>query len=211
MCGVPRRFPPMAGRNKIGALHPAGEEPEPALLDLAARSPTAGSRRCLPRSDRHGCRDRAARPGSRAYSRARPGSAAPCRRRGPPFPSMELEGARAGMDFLAVHARIHLPADAIEHRLRRHDLDRHVGEHELDRLEIPDRPAELDALGGEVVGDLGRADRGAEAMGGDLQPRVDEPVLGQLVALPDLAEDPRGRRARPCRRSSRDVRRPSCA
>ncbi len=54
-------------------------------------------------------------------------------------------------------------ADAVEERFCRHDLDRHVGQHEFDRLEIADRLAELDAAGGVVIGDLGRADGGPQS------------------------------------------------
>jgi hypothetical protein len=58
-----------------------------------------------------------------------------------------------------------------------------VRQHELDRLEIADRAAELHALGRVGVGDLRRADGGAEAVGGDLQPRLDEPALGELGSV----------------------------
>src|SRR5260370_41673882 len=71
---------------------------------------------------------------------------------------------------------------------RSHDPHRHVGEHELDGLEIADRAAELHTPGGVIVGDLGRPDRRADAMAGDLQASLDEPVLGQLEAAADRAE-----------------------
>src|SRR5260370_7686466 len=73
---------------------------------------------------------------------------------------------------------------------RSHDPHRHVGEHELDGLEIADRAAELHTPGGVIVGDLGRPDRRADAMAGDLQASLDEPVLGHLEAAADPADDP---------------------
>ena len=45
--------------------------------------------------------------------------------------------------------------------------------------------AELDAAGGVVIGDLGRANGRPQRMGRDLEPGLDEPILGQLQPLAD--------------------------
>src|SRR5271167_1633371 len=92
------------------------------------------------------------------------------------------------MDELAVDAAVDFPRDTVDEALRRHDLDRHVGEHEFDRLEIADRLPELDALARVPIGGIRGPDRGTKAIGRDLQPRLDEPILGQLEPLADLAE-----------------------
>jgi hypothetical protein len=55
---------------------------------------------------------------------------------------------------LVVEAGVQLGAYAMDHALGREEVDRHVGQHELDGLEIADRPAELDAPGGIIVADL---------------------------------------------------------
>jgi hypothetical protein len=89
---------------------------------------------------------------------------------------------------LAVDAAVDLPRHAIDRALRRHHLDRHVGEHELDTLELADRLAELHAALCPVARQFEGADRRPQAVGRDLQPRLDEPVLGQLEPLADAAE-----------------------
>jgi len=66
---------------------------------------------------------------------------------------------------------------------------RHVGEHERQPLELDDRPAELDALGGPVGGDLQRPLGGAGRARGDHQPLLDEPLPRQVVAAADFPED----------------------
>ena len=106
------------------------------------------------------------------------------------FGRLELQRARPRMDELAVDAVVDLPRYAIDEALGRHDLDRHVGEHELDRLKIADGAAELTPLARPGVGEFEGADRGAQRIGRDLQPRLDEPVLGQLEAAADGAENP---------------------
>ena len=60
----------------------------------------------------------------------------------------------------------------------------HVGQHELDRLEIPQCPPELAPLGRPGVRELEGPDRRAETVRGDLQARLDEPVLGEREAAP---------------------------
>ena len=75
-------------------------------------------------------------------------------------------------------------------RLRGHELRGHVGEHELDRLEVHDRPSELATLLREVEGELERSRGGADGPGADHQPLLDEPVLRELESPSDLAEDP---------------------
>ena len=92
------------------------------------------------------------------------------------------------MRDLAIDALIDFPRDAVDHALGRHDLDGHVGQHEFDRLMAADRGSELNAPPGPIVGKLERADRGTETIGGDLQPRLDEPVLGELEPLADAAQ-----------------------
>ena len=83
-----------------------------------------------------------------------------------------------------------LPAHAVEQGLRGHQLGRHVGEHELDRLERHDRPSELLALGRERQREIQRPSRRADCARADHEPLLDEPVLRELVATADPAEDP---------------------
>jgi hypothetical protein len=66
----------------------------------------------------------------------------------------------------------------------------HVGEHELDRLERHDRPSELLALGRERQREIQRPRRRADGARADHEPLLDEPVLRELVATADPAEDP---------------------
>jgi hypothetical protein len=107
--------------------------------------------------------------------------------------SIALRGASAALIIVRPRPSRYrcraLPGHPVDHRFDRHDLDRHVGEHELDGLEIADRAAELHAPGSVVVGYLRRPDRRADAMAGDLQASLDEPVFGQLEPAADRAED----------------------
>src|SRR5579883_3325059 len=96
------------------------------------------------------------------------------------------------MDELAVDALVDLPGGAVDEAFHRHDVHRHIGEHELDGLEVADRPAELHALARPFIRDLRSADRGAETIGGNLQPGLDEPVLRQLKPRTDPAENAPG-------------------
>ena len=103
----------------------------------------------------------------------------------------ELHRGRHRVQLLAIRAApAGLPADPVEHRLRGHELGRHVGEHELDRLEVDDRPSELTTILREVEGELERARGGADRSRADHQTFLDEPVLRQLDAPADPAEDP---------------------
>jgi hypothetical protein len=81
-----------------------------------------------------------------------------------------------------------LTAAASAHRLGGHELGGHVGEHELDGLVVDDRHTELDPGPREVERQIDRSDRRAHRPRADHQPFLDEPVLRELVALPDLAE-----------------------
>ena len=125
------------GHPRVGARVPRLRSSLPITdaLDLAT---------CPPRSGRRGARATGARPAARACSRGRRGSAPPGRARGPPSREQhELHGARLRVELLAVERRRAPPASTTRYsmRLRGHDLGRHVGEHELDRLELRDRRA----------------------------------------------------------------------
>src|SRR4030095_14234580 len=57
----------------------------------------------------------------------------------------ELDGRRERVELLAIGATAgRLPADAVQHRFRGHDLRGHVRKHELDGLEGQEGLAELD-------------------------------------------------------------------
>ena len=67
-------------------------------------------------------------------------------------------------------------------------------------LEVVDPLAELDALGGPLDGERQQALHRAAAARPDVDPLLDEPLVGQLVGLPDAAEDrPTPGRGRPSR------------
>src|SRR3990170_6854594 len=103
----------------------------------------------------------------------------------------ELHGRGPRVELLAVDpASGRLPPDPVEHRLRGHDLGGHVREHELDRLEVDDRPTELRPSLGEVEREVEGAGRRADRPGADHDAFLDEPFLRELVSLPHFAEDP---------------------
>ena len=104
--------------------------------------------------------------------------------------AMQLEGAGVGVHQLAVHAGGRSPrrrGRAWTWRRRSPPPCRRAGTRSPCRSRIG-RPNWTRA-GGIVVGHFGGADRGAHGVGGDLQAGLDEPVLGQLEALADLAQD----------------------
>src|SRR3990172_9029712 len=102
----------------------------------------------------------------------------------------ELDRARERVELLARGpAAGGLPPHAVEHRLRGHDLGGHVGQHELDRLELDYRPAELLALLRERERQVERARGCAHRPRADHDALLDEPVLRELEPLTGLAED----------------------
>ena len=98
-------------------------------------------------------------------------------------------GAKAGGGRIAGVER---GGGAAHHQPRGLQLGGHVGELELQRLEILQRPTELAALGEVGLGGFQRQAGAAEGTGGDVEPAAVEPHHGDAEPLA-LFADPIGR------------------
>jgi hypothetical protein len=90
---------------------------------------------------------------------------------------------------LGIGALADFPGDLVGQGARGRQLAGGVGEHPLDRLVLGERAPRRMALERPRLRELERALRGAEAPRGDHEPLVAEPVLGELHAEADPAED----------------------
>ena len=90
---------------------------------------------------------------------------------------------------------VHEPRGLARQQPRRRGVGRRVREREADALEVVDPLAELDPLGRPVDGQREQPLHRPRAAGADVEPLLDEPLVGQLVGLAHSAQHRVGRDA----------------
>ena len=80
------------------------------------------------------------------------------------------------------------PGGVAHHQARAVDVHRHVGQHELDPLEVGDRPVELAPLLGIGDGGVERGLGDADGLGADGRPRAVERAERHAESLALLAQ-----------------------